>query len=112
MKTVYYFLILLIVTLSCNTRLSQEKEAIDKFESKLHILERYFNEETVKGNGLDEAIMFLEQLTNIKSDIGDGYEDIKTPTIKNLNDWQDWYKENKHLLYWDDQEQKVKVKTE
>lgn len=104
-----YTLIFAVILYSCNVGFSQNDKAINIFETNLEVLERYFNEETIEGGQLDKSIIFFEDLTGIKSDIGDGYDDIRTPTIENLNQWKDWFKRNKDKLYWNQQEQKIKI---
>jgi hypothetical protein len=65
-----------------------------------------------RGSGeiLDNAILFIESLTNIKSDFIPGKEIMLVPSDKNLIDWKKWFKRNKKYLYWDEKEQKVKLK--
>jgi hypothetical protein len=62
------------------------------------------------GEIVDNSIDFLEEITKIKSDFIPAYEIIYTPSEQNLKDWKNWYKKNKKLLYWDEEENKVKVR--
>lgn len=111
MKT--YYLILLLF-FSCKSSDIQIKKAQDIYLTNLEIIESFvkIENESIDGNTLDRAINFLESLTLIKSSFTQNYDPQKFPTDQNLNDWEKWYSENKQLLYWDDLDGKVKVKSE
>ena len=87
-----------------------ESKAEIAFNDNIKVVEKYLQGETIKGTGLDDSVIFFEELTNIKSNIFEGIDKLLDPTEKNLQDWKDWYKKNKHLVYWDEREQKVKLK--
>lgn len=89
------------------------------FKDRAHHVWRYHErvfEEALKGNQKDEqlgeACLFFEELTGIKLHV-----DIFTlgylPRTEAKNDLvllRRWYKNNSHLLYWDESEQKVRLK--
>ncbi|WP_109436434.1 hypothetical protein [Aquimarina sp. AU119] len=113
MNRIYILMLTLIFAISCKS--DQQAEKIDQdINEKMKFIEDFvnFKSDTVDGEKLYSIISFFEQLTDIKSDVTESYDPIYQPTQENLKNWQDWYKENKHLLYWDDQEQKIKVKKE
>jgi len=107
MKTLIYTLI--FVLFSCNGEKNVDKsETI--FNNNIDIIKRYNEGETIKGTGLDDSVMFLEELTNIKSEMTEGIVLLRTPTEENLKAWEEWYKKNKEKLFWDENDQKVKLK--
>lgn len=108
MKKVIYLLLLFVVC-SCIGQQEPNKSQVI-FKSNIKVIERYLNEETIKGTGLDDSVTFFEELTKIKSNIFEGIDKLSDPTEKNLQDWKGWYKINKTKLYWDEKEQMVKVK--
>ena len=55
------------------------------------------------------SIQFLEDITGIKSDVTQTFEQIKKPSKKNLRAWKRWFKENKNNLYWDEKVNRIKV---
>ncbi len=110
-------LFLLIVTafFSCkiNSQTDIDKKACTYFKSQLSIAIAYSKlDGTIIKEDIDKVIYFLELITAIESEAELGYSGYDPPTENDLKKWGNWFKENKHLLYWDDQEQKVKVKKE
>ncbi len=104
--------LLLLLLCSCAAKKSEHKSASSIYESQITVVEKFLDGKKIKGTGLTDAILFLEELTSIDSEVGDGFVDTYEPTLKNVKDWNEWYKSNKHLLYWDESEQKVKLKKE
>lgn len=107
----FLLIFILILNTSCSSHSKQNNKAQIEFLLKLEIIEKFLIEKgTNNGEILDNAILFIESLTNIKSDFIPGKEIMLVPSEKNLNDWKKWYKRNKKCLYWDEKEQKVKLK--
>jgi len=65
---------------------------------------------TVNASKISEAISFLEQVTLIKSTSDGNFFGRFNPTKQDFNNWNQWFKKNKQMLYWDEKEQKVKLK--
>jgi len=78
----------------------------------IKLIDDYVLHEKAIKNGIDleSAVKFLEKLTDIKSDVDD-FEFMIEPSEKNLKQWKKWFKKNKEKLYFDEKEQKVKIKT-
>lgn len=112
-KLLLFFFVTAFFSCKTNSQSVIDKKACSHFESQFSIATTYSKlEGTVIKEDTDEVIHFLEMITEIESEAELGYSGYDPPTENDLKKWQDWYKENKHLLYWDDQEQKVKVKKE
>ncbi len=107
-KTIY--LILVIVIFACTNQKQVENRAQAIFNNNILVIEKYLKGETIEGTGLNDSVLFLEGLTGIKSDIFEGIDKLLDPTEKNLQDWKNWYKNNKNLIYWDEKEKKVRLK--
>lgn len=101
------YLFVLLIFFGCKSVVTQNNPN-QIFEAHLKIIEKLLNEETVEK--LEPSVKFLEEITGIKSEVDIGVELLSFPTEQNLKDWKSWYKKNKSSLYWDDKEQKVKVK--
>lgn len=100
MKT-FFAILLLISTSSCNK--NQTNEACIIFEKHLKVVEEFVNVENEKIDGeiLDESILFLENLTGIKSSFTENYEPIKLPTKEDWIKWKNWYVKNKSKIMLD-----------
>ena len=94
---------------SCNHSNIAQDRVESYFTTQISIVDNYLS--TGKSNDLelDKAIVFLEELTNIKSNISEGYDDIKLPNKYNVEDWRAWYKLNKSNLYWNTKENKISI---
>lgn len=57
-----------------------------------------------------EDVKLMTRLTNIEPDYDDNIIIDYIITKNNLKDWRNWYNKNKNRLYWDEIENKVKVK--
>lgn len=107
-----YYLVLLVF-FSCKSSDIQIKKAQEIYLNHLQTIESFVKVESnsIEGNTLDEAILFLESITSISSSVTQNYDPQKFPSQQNLDDWKMWYSENKQLLYWDDLDKKVKIKS-
>lgn len=105
--------ILAFFCFSCNPKLTKTQvnnKAQDVFINKVKVVELFLKEQYIEEyKDLEEAIDFFQETTNIQSDVKYQVEKFYTPTEKNLQDWKNWYKINKDLLYWDEKEQKIKL---
>lgn len=101
-----YFIFLLVITTSCKSYTSFNNSR-KIFKSHIKVIERLFKGDTI--NNLEESIKFLEEITNIKSEINPGFVNTFEPSEETLKKWKFWYKKNKRFLYWDEYEKKVKV---
>lgn len=115
MKSIVKLPLLLLYLLSTVTNYGnvqiKKNKAQKEYLNNLHIIQDcMYKGKKVSGEVFDGAIFFLETTTNIKSNYSYGHEAFATPTEQNIKDWKNWYKRNKNLLYWDQNEQRVKVK--
>lgn len=110
-NSILLFFIVNIIVLSCKTKdISMSDTAQDIFLKKLVFINEVVSNGSVKDyDKVTDAVLFLERLTGIKSDVYEGFISFKEPTEKNLNDWKNWYKSNKDRLYWSDSKQMVEV---
>jgi len=58
--------------------------------------------------GFDDAIIFLEKIPSIESDIFSSFDRLHEPSKENYRDWKAWYKLNRKKLYLDSGEVKIK----
>jgi hypothetical protein len=56
------------------------------------------------------AILFFEEITGIYSQSNGNYVGRYSPTQVDYDKWLNWLKKNHSRLYWDEKDQKVKVK--
>lgn len=59
---------------------------------------------------ISEAIVFFEDITSIKSESDGNFFGRYSPTLRDYNNWSDWFKKNKAKLYWNKIKKKVMVK--
>lgn len=89
----------------------KKNKAQKEYLKNLHIIQDcIYKGKKVPGEVFDSAIFFLETTTNIKSNYSYGQEVFAIPNEQNIKDWKNWYKRNKTLLYWDQNDQRAKVK--
>ncbi len=99
-----------LTLLSCNHSNIAQDKVENYFTTQINIVENYLSTGKSKGLELDKAVIFLEKLTNIKSNISEGYDDdIKLPNRYNVEDWKVWYKLNKSNLYWDTKKNEILI---
>ncbi|MCF6350833.1 MAG: hypothetical protein L3J23_07375 [Flavobacteriaceae bacterium] len=115
MKNIY-LLIFLIITLSCKSfdfNNQNYTKSQNIYVENIKLIDGYVLHEKVIENGIDleNAALFLEKLTGIKSDVDD-FEFMIDPSEKNLKKWKKWFKRNKEKLCFDEKEQKVKVRND
>lgn len=101
-----------VILFSCNSIKTQKfNKAQIVYLEKLNFIELY-NEGKIEPSfkDLKEVAFFFEEITNIKADIYESIDSFIDPSEQNLKDWKEWYKNNKERLYWNEEEQKVKLK--
>ncbi len=62
-------------------------------------------------NTLYEARHFLIQTTGIKYEMEKSFDMPIFPPNKTIENWRNWFENNKEKLYWDEKLKEVKVKT-
>jgi hypothetical protein len=101
--------ILFVIFYSCKTIDCNDTKACNFYLEKYNRVENYCNKNFV--DTIDNAdIIFIVELTKIMPDYIEGIDIVYTPSRKNLKDWKKWYDKNKDMLYWDEIEQKVKLR--
>jgi hypothetical protein len=110
MKKCVYLCVVLTLC-GCKSIHAQQRPQLF-FEENLKTIEKFLGGEQIQGTKLMDSAIFLQQVTNIKSDMYQGFDEFYTPSEHNLKDWKKWYKKNKDKLYWDEEEQTVKVRQE
>lgn len=94
----------------CQSANSQNK-AIKIFENNLLIVENYLNSKETKIVELKSSAEFLREISGIEYYVDfDSYELSKVTSKKDLRKWKKWFKKNGEYLYWDENEEKVKLK--
>ncbi|AWA31122.1 hypothetical protein HYN48_14050 [Flavobacterium magnum] len=97
-----------IISFSVNAQNAQ-----DIFLENLTAFENLKNEsQSIDLNTVYEARQFLIEVTGISYEMEKPFEMPIFPSDKTLIDWRNWYEKNKAKLYWDENDQKVKVKEE
>lgn len=105
------YVLLVSILLSCKSLSTQENMEYKVFSYHLGIIENFVeNGYTDDDSSLRRSYEFLENITQIKGDVQEQRVLFYTPSIKNLKDWKRWYQKNRDKLYWDEIEQKVKIK--
>ncbi len=103
---------ILILSLSIAGNIYQHKNACEIFKKNLLIIKDRIERKKGQDVGeVNQAIIFLEQVTNIQSHSNGTFIGRLYPTKEDYTNWLNWFKINQSNLYWDDKEQKVKVKT-
>lgn len=108
MKTYIYY-ILFIIFYSCKTVDCIDTKACNYFFAIYERLEN-FSKNNYVGQIKETDVFFIEKLTNIECNYTEGFDILYEPTEQNLRDWKKWYDKNKDKLYWDEKEEKVKLR--
>ena len=89
----------------------QSHNALKLYNQKLKIVRDRLNNKPWQSLGeVKDAITFLEEITEITSHSNGNYFGRYAPTEEDYTNWKNWLKKNKSRLYWDEKDQKVKVK--
>jgi len=80
-----------------------------RFKLFLREVKRFGNTYEIDIQELNYLNKFFIDLTAINEIRIDENCDCMLPNKVNVIEWQNWFKKNKHLLYWDDTEQKIKL---
>lgn len=111
MRRILVIGILFLFVTACKTSPQpMDGKACRYFKEKISLVEGFYNESDGYSNELLSASNFLEEITTIKADVLYHYSGAEPKTNSDLNQWKNWYNNNKHRLYWDKTEQTVKVK--
>jgi len=96
---------------------STNKNASKIYKEHLSIIDQYLDlfktKDTIVSiddhvaKGFDKAIIFLEKITSIESDIFSSFDRLHEPSKENYRDWKAWYRLNKKKLYLDADEVKI-----
>lgn len=108
-------ILLLVAFTACKTSspvvASFDKKACKYFNEKISLVEDFNNQVEGYSNELISASNFLSEVTEIKPESNYSYEGLGfDASNQDLSQWKSWFKNNKHLLYWDKDEKTVKVK--
>lgn len=106
-------ILLLFTTTIFSCKTYQDERNITE---KVFLYHLYTVENFVKVGYMDNSeclyrsIEFLEKLTNIKCESTQQYVDLYAPTNQNIKSWKKWYTKNKTKIYWDETDNKMKIK--
>lgn len=117
MKNIKYYL-LLFVCIACaqNKRDNTNADAKKIYESHLQKVQEFVDKIEHEGEFsgdtkvLNEAIIFLERITEIEAEVLESYDYNFIPSMENYRDWKEWFKLNSKKLFLDDGVVKVKPK--
>ncbi|MDB5157908.1 MAG: hypothetical protein JWR50_2615 [Mucilaginibacter sp.] len=108
---IYNHLLSLLLSLSFLLAGCRVQKASKLIEEKLYIIEQKVrHDSTLNFNEIEPAILFLEQTTGIRSESNGDYIGRYQPTLNDYKKWKNWFELNRDRLYWDSQEQKVRVR--
>jgi len=95
---------------SCSSSECNDEKACTFFTEQMNVIEASIKgDDSLNVESINTAILNLEEITNITSSSDGNYLGRFNPSKKDFKNWRDWYKSNKHRLYWDDKEKKVKL---
>ncbi len=105
-KVNLFVMLMALLFISC-----VDKKACKIYVQNLEIIkERLDNKQGQNLMQVDAAITFLEKLTSIRSESNGNYVGRFDPTTHDYDQWLKWFKINNSKIYWDEKDQKVKVK--
>ena len=87
-----------------------DAKACEVFVSHLTRIDNSLKSDTDFGQ--DSSVVFLQNLTKIKSTAGGNFFGRFKPLQKDLENWRDWYETHKSELYWDARDKRVKKEKE
>lgn len=103
-------ILLIFSIISCN---SQSNEvAKESFLKNINLLKRSISEKDFNLKDVPKIIEEMETLTSIPSGADGNYFGRLKPLKTDIIKWEEWYKKNSELLYFDDKDKKIKVKTD
>ncbi|WP_445456788.1 hypothetical protein [Flavobacterium sp. HNIBRBA15423] len=103
--------LLLIIFSSCKSKLIDKDLAGRVYNYHIGVVENYLKNSYIDDDSsLNRSIIFLENISKIKSDVIEQRDFFYSPSFKNLKDWKRWYKKNKNKLYWNEIEQRLELK--
>jgi len=94
----------------CGTQQNDQK-ACNIFNEHLNIIRKRIEKvPDLKIADISSSILFLENITLIKSKSDGNIYGRFNPTQDDFKKWSNWFKANKSRIYWDASEEKVKLK--
>ena len=110
------FLFLVVGNVFATNEGELDKKAIDKkackfVQEQISIIEKFHNLKAGYSNELISASSFLGEITKLESKTGYSYKTLgKMDNNNDVQTWKTWFKENKHLLYWDAETKSVRLR--
>jgi len=102
--------VLVLVFVSCNLYSQTSERKVQKFFSKnIKLVENFYKNIDGYSLELKSASTFLVELTKIKPLGVYTYKGLGVLSESDVTDWKNWYKSNKHLLYWDEKLKTVRI---
>ncbi len=87
-----------------------EKDPVKYYKKKLKYIKKSLNRKILKDPDYSSAMSFLMNLTKTKEISFDKESNVYIPSDENIIFFENWLKENEKRLFWDEKEQKVKLK--
>jgi len=111
MKTLILIAAILFSSFSfSNDKIDLDKKACKYVQERISIIEEFHSLEEGYSFELISASNFLGQISNLKSKSGYSHQTIGKTESNDLATWKNWFKENKHLLHWDNASKSVIVR--
>lgn len=110
MKNIYAIIVLLTLTLSCQSFLfeSNNHKAVRLFKADLNYIEKCISGKEKSPEKLGEAVLRVERITGIRSVAGgDVFGRRFYPVKVDLTRWKEWLKQNAGNIRWDKAQKKV-----
>jgi len=105
--------VLLLLFVSCNMFSQTSERKVQKLFSKnIKLVENFYKNIDGYSLELKSASKFLVELTKIKPLGLYTYKGLGVLSEADVTDWKNWYKKNKHLLYWDDKSKSIRVNSQ
>lgn len=87
-----------------------KKDPVKYYKKKLKYIKKSLNRKVLKDPDYSSAMFFLMNLTKTKVIPFDNESNVYIPSNENIIFFEDWLKENEKRLFWDEKEQKVKLR--
>ena len=102
--------LLLFIFLSFFPLRKQNSVACQVYKKNLAIIKaRLDDKKDINLMNVYGAILFFERLTDIRSHSPGGAAGQFDPTNEDYINWSNWFNKNQSKLYWDHNQQKVKI---
>lgn len=98
----------LFLIFSCKSIDYRIVRARAEYKKDLRLVKRHVDGKTIdKVIELNKSVRNLERLSSIKSHMEEGFENSIMPTKGNYIDWQQWYKDNKNIIFWNEEHNRI-----